>query len=223
MKQFDAGHPDSNNVGNTVEPTAVPHTGNAKIFPTCASDITADMFNDILQELVNAVEASGITLDGADRFQLAQAIQERVDDGISGINQMVRMYRDTAFSVTSGVLKKFDGYVASDIADPIWVGQFNLSTGLITIPSNGRYRIQGTGNATAVNHIRLQCEKNASAYLALGSHTIAARSPDAGGETVVLFDFATDFVTNDTVSIFGELTSSGDDFEYFDFSVTKLK
>lgn len=108
MKQFDAGHPDSNNVGDTVEPTALAHTGNTKIFPTCASDITADMFNDIIQELVNAIEGAGLTLDGANRSQLLGAINAKVDAAVDSDSN--------SFKVKG---KKMAWYTGATIAGPL--------------------------------------------------------------------------------------------------------
>lgn len=58
-----------------AEPPATAHSGQTPQHVSCASDLYPEYFADIQEEIANAIELSGIVLDGTDRTQLFQAIQ----------------------------------------------------------------------------------------------------------------------------------------------------
>jgi len=73
MEQFDGSK--SNGVGLSINPGYTPRGASPLKFVTCGSKIYPQYINMIQQELVNAIEGAGLTLDAEDDTQLSQAIK----------------------------------------------------------------------------------------------------------------------------------------------------
>lgn len=76
MKHFDPDHPDSNQLGSNIEPSATAHSGSLEIYPTCFSKPYIEWFYDSTAEIINCITGAGLTLDGTDRTQLRQAVSK---------------------------------------------------------------------------------------------------------------------------------------------------
>lgn len=223
MKHFDSDN--SNGVGDITEPTALAHGGTTKKYVKCTSEITADLWNDLILEVVNAVEASGLTLDGLDRGQLAEAIaikaQEKVDAALADLGSKIHLYNATGNILAEATDERLESYVAG-IADTFWTGQYDLVNGIVTIPSPGRYRIEGQAHFTGTSFCQLKSKVgNPVAYYSLGAWQYRSHSHQGGGNATTEISFEKDFVANDKIELWGHRSGGGTN-DFFEFIVTKV-